>query len=121
MPPTPGPSVVEPLAELLGSLLVGGFAIAAGTHLVADDGDLLRATITAALGALVWAFLDGVPLVGSLVALVAWIAIVKVRHDTGWLGASAAGLVAWIVAAVLVFVLASLGLPVTDALGVPGA
>ncbi|MFB6125217.1 MAG: hypothetical protein ABEJ59_04595 [Halanaeroarchaeum sp.] len=119
-PPTPGPGIVESLARLLGSLLVGGLAIAAGTSLVVGEGDLTKATITAGLGALVWAFLDGVPLLGTLLALVGWIAVVRVRHDTGWLGATATGLVAWLVAAVLVFAMATLGLPVNGAIGVPG-
>ncbi|MFB6081981.1 MAG: hypothetical protein ABEJ67_04085 [Halanaeroarchaeum sp.] len=121
VPPTAGPGIVESLATLVGSLLVGGLAIAAGTALVVGDADLTAATVTAGLGALVWAFLDGVPLLGPVLALVGWVAVVHVRHDTGWLGATAAGLVAWLVAGVLVFALATLGLPVTDALGVPGA
>ncbi|MFB6094273.1 MAG: hypothetical protein ABEJ77_04975 [Halanaeroarchaeum sp.] len=127
-PPLPGPSValagpgtVEALAALLGSLVVGGLAILAGTRLVADEGDLVRATFTAGVGALVWAFLDGIPVIGPLVAAVAWIALVRVRHDTGWLGATVAGFVAWMVAVVLAAALSFVGLPVTEVVGVPGA
>lgn len=122
----PGPIVagsgfIEAVAALSGNLIVGGLAILAGTRLVAGDGDLRRATITAGIGALVWAFLDGVVLLGPFVAALSWIALVRVRHDTGWPGAIAVGVVAWIVAGVLAFVLSSLGLPVSDVIGVPGA
>ncbi|MFW5937920.1 MAG: hypothetical protein ACOCSN_03170 [Halanaeroarchaeum sp.] len=119
-PPTVGPGVFESLAALLGSLLVGGLGILAGVQLVSGDGSLVRTTITAALGALVWAFLDGIPLIGPLVALIAWIGVLHVRHDTGWTGAAAAGFVAWIVAGVLAFVTSAIGLPVTEVVGVPG-
>lgn len=119
-PPVADAHLVDSLATLLASLLVGGVGIAVGTGLVVGDGDLVRGTITAGIGALVWALLDGVILIGPILALLAWIGVVKVRHDTGWLGAGVAGLVAWIVAGVLVFALALVGLPVTHALGIPG-
>ncbi|WP_259517595.1 hypothetical protein [Halanaeroarchaeum sp. HSR-CO] len=119
-PPTVVPGMIDGLAALLGSLLVGGLGIAAGTQLVAGDGDLVRATITAGIGALVWAFLDGIPLLGPVIALLAWIGVLQVRHDTGWGGAAVAGFVAWIVAGVLAIVLSAIGLPVTEVVGVPG-
>lgn len=119
-PPTVGPGLIDSLAALLENLLVGGLGILAGTQLVAGDGNLVRATITAAIGALVWAFLDGIPLIGPLVALLAWIGVLHVRHDTGWTGAAVAGFVAWIVAGTLALLLSAIGLPVTEVVGVPG-
>lgn len=119
-PPTVGPGTIDWLAALLGSLLVGGLGIAAGMQLVASDGDLVSATITAGLGALVWAFFDGIPLVGPVIALLAWIAVLQIRHETGWSGAAVAGFIAWIVAGILAFVLSAIGLPVTEVVGVPG-
>ncbi|MFB6134093.1 MAG: hypothetical protein ABEJ55_03815 [Halanaeroarchaeum sp.] len=51
----------------------------------------------------------------------AWIALVRIRHDTGWAGASVAGVTAWLIARVLAAVLGWIGLPVVEVVGVPGA
>lgn len=103
-----------------GSLLVGGVAIhVAASHLV-DAGDYGDAVLTALLGALAWGLLDGVPLVGGLLALAAWIVVIKWRYPVGWLRAGGVGVAAWAVATVVLAALALVGVGSFEALGVPG-
>jgi len=103
------------------SLLVGGVAIHVAATQVGAAGEYGDAVLTALLGAVVWSLLDGVPLVGGLVALVAWVAVIKWRYPVGWLRASLVGVGAWAVATVVLAALALLGVGSLDALGVPGA
>lgn len=115
------PGVDEPLLGLLLGLLVGGLALFVAGRFVAEGRGYDHAVLTAALGALAWAFLSPIPLVGSAVALVAWVAVLKWRYPVGWPRAAAVGAAAWVVAVVVVAALGLLGVPVTGAVGVPGA
>ncbi|MFC3476862.1 hypothetical protein [Halobacterium litoreum] len=121
----PAQSVTAPFDDSVvvfaASLLVGGVAIhVAASHLV-DAGDYGDAILTALLGALAWGLLDGVPFVGGLLALVAWVGVIKWRYPVGWLRASAVGVAAWAVATVVLAALALVGIGSFEALGVPGA
>jgi len=109
------------LVVFAASLLVGGVAIHAAATQFGAAGEYGDAVLTALLGAIVWSLLDGVPLVGGLLALVAWVAVIKWRYPVGWLRASLVGLGAWAVATVVLAGLAILGVGSLDALGVPGA
>ena len=124
MPPYAQPAPIGLEARLLAfaaSLLVGGAALHAGTRLVADGRDYDHAVLTALLGALVWAILEPVPLLGGLLAAVAWVAVVKRRYRLGWLRAAAVGIAAWTTAVVVLAALELLGIGSVWALGVPGA
>jgi hypothetical protein len=103
------------------SLLVGGVAIHAAATQVGAAGEYGDAVLTALLGAIVWSLVDGVPFVGGLLALVAWVAVLKWRYPVGWLRASLVGVGAWAVATVVIAALALVGVGSLDALGVPGA
>lgn len=103
------------------SLLVGGFAIHVAASHVVGAGDYGDALLTALLGAVAWAILDFVPLVGPLVALVAWIAVIKWRYPVSWICSVLIGVVAWAVATVVMAALALVGIGSFEALGVPGA
>ncbi|QLC34207.1 hypothetical protein EFA46_008310 [Halarchaeum sp. CBA1220] len=102
------------------SLLVGGLGIYAGARVVAGVEDYSHALVTAVIGAVAWAVLSWVPLVGGLLALVAYVWVINWRYKGGWVNAILIALVAWIATAVAVFVLGALGVPVTG-IGVPGA
>lgn len=103
------------------SLLVGGLAIhVAATHFV-GAGDYGDALLTALLGAIAWSVLDVVPLVGPLLALVAWVGVIKWRYPVGWVRATLVGVAAWAVATVVLAALALVGIGSFEALGVPGA
>ncbi|RQG90486.1 hypothetical protein [Natrarchaeobius chitinivorans] len=103
------------------ALLVGGLAIYLGAALITDTEDYTRALVTALFGAIAWALTAWIPLFGPLVALVAWIWVINWRYPGGWTDAALVGVVAWVSALVILFVLnAVLGLGV-GAFGVPGA
>ncbi|MFB6135393.1 MAG: hypothetical protein ABEJ04_01410 [Halobacteriaceae archaeon] len=116
----------EGLVAFAVSLLVGGVAIhAAARHVVYSDavGGLTfeHAVVTALLGAVAWAMLSWVPLVGSLLALGGWLAVVHWRYPGGWIDAATTGAAAWAAAVVVLAALELLGVGHVSALGVPGA
>ena len=111
--------LTETFATFVVSLLVGGLALAVGERLVVGDADLRGATVTAAIGAVAWAIVDGVPLLGPVLALGVWLAILHWRFDAGWFGTAVIGGVAWITAIVAVALGSALGLPLEEAIGIP--
>lgn len=127
------PLAPAPFANPLGgvivfavSLLVGAAAIhVAATYVVYRDepGSLSfeHALLTALLGALVWALLEWVPLVGALLALSGWIAVVKWRYPGGWTKAAVTGAAAWAAAVIVLAALELVGIGGVSAFGVPGA
>ena len=103
------------------ALLVGGLAIYISARLVVDVDDYSHAVITALIGAIAWALTAWIPLVGPLIALVVWIGVINWRYPGGWGKSIVIGLIAWLTALVILFVLnAALGLGI-GAFGVPGA
>ena len=112
--------VLGTVVSFVVALLVGGVGIYVGARVVADVDDYSRAVITALLGAVAWAIGSLIPIVGSLVALVAWVWVINRRYPGGWVKAAVIGLVAWAAALVVIALLngvLDLGI---SALGVPG-
>ncbi len=108
------------------SLLVGAIGIYAGVHLLVDrDVGFGNAAITALIGAIAWAvvsfFVGWLPLVGGLLTLLAWIGVINLRYPGDWGTAIGIGLVAWLVAAAVLYALSTVGIVSPSALGVPGA
>lgn len=83
------------------SALIGGVAIHADALIVSDARGYAHAVLTALVGAVVWTLLAPVPLIGGLLALVAWVAVVRWRYPGGWLRAGATGVAAWAAAVVI--------------------
>jgi hypothetical protein len=107
------------LVAFLVALLVGGLAIYISASIVVGSDDYGHAVITALLGAIGWALTAWIPLVGLLVALVVWIGVINWRYPGGWGNAALIGLVAWLAALVILYVLnVVLGLEIA-AFGVP--
>jgi len=107
------------------SLLIGGLAIYVAARYVVYNGKpgsltFEHAVLTALLGAVAWALLAWVPLVGSLLALVGWIAVIRWRYPGGWVKAGVTGLAAWAAAVVVLAALEVLGIGSVSALGIPG-
>jgi hypothetical protein len=73
------------------SVLLGGVAIHVGALVASDAQGYAHAVLTALVGAVVWALLEPVPLIGGLLALVAWVGVVRWRYPGGWLRAGATG------------------------------
>lgn len=105
------------------SLLVGAFGIYVGGRVLTDTSSYAYAIGTALIGALVWFvvafFLGWIPLLGPLLAFVAYLWIVNWRYPGGWLSAIGITLVAWVtVFVVMVLLSAVVGLS-PEALGIP--
>ena len=118
--------IVSAVFIFLVSLLVGAAAIHLGAQLLVDrDTGFRRATVTALIGAIVYAlvglFLGWIPLLGPILMLIAWIGVINWQYPGGWGTAIGIGLVAWIVAVLIIFALSQFGVVTPDALGVPGS
>lgn len=114
-------AVIGSLVAFIVALLVGGLAIYISASVIVDVSDYGHAVITALVGAIAWALTAWIPLVGPLIALVAWIAVIRWRYPGGWGTAAIIGIVAWLSALAILFVLNSvLGLGI-GAFGIPGA
>lgn len=121
--PLSGP--FEGLVVFAVSLLIGGAAIhIAAKHVLYRDGfgaaTFDHAIVTALLGAVAWALLAWVPLIGSLLGLVGWIGVIRWRYPGGWIKAGVTGAAAWAAAVVVLAALELLGVGAVSALGVPG-
>ncbi|MFB6137689.1 MAG: hypothetical protein ABEJ42_05030 [Halobacteriaceae archaeon] len=103
------------------SLLVGGLAIHLGATIVASASTYPDAVLTALVGAVVWALLDPVPVLGTVLAPVAYVVVLKWRYPVGWLRAVLLGVAAWAAAVLVMAALALVGVGSLEALGVPGA
>lgn len=106
------------------SLLIGALGIYAGARVIVGRGDYDHAIVTALIGAIVWAivgFVVGwIPLVGPLLALIAYIGVINWRYPGDWTAAAMIGLVAWVTVLIALYVLAVLGVTGFEAVGVPG-
>lgn len=117
-------AIIDSLVVFVVSLLIGALGIYVGARVVVDYDDYTYAIITAAIGALVWAvvafFLGWIPLLGPLLALVAYVGVINFRYPGGWVQASVISLIAWVAAVVVLYLLALVGLASFEAVGVPG-
>lgn len=115
---------VDSLVVFLVSLVIGSIGIHLGAGIVVGESDYSSAVVTALIGALVWGvvgFLFGfIPLLGPLITLLAWIAVINARYSGGWGNAAAIGFLAWLTVLVILYVLALLGITAFSAVGIPG-
>ncbi|MEA5389464.1 hypothetical protein VB779_22240 [Haloarculaceae archaeon H-GB11] len=117
-------AVVDTLAVFVVSLLVGALGIYLGARLVTDESDFTDAVVTALIGSVVWAivafFVGWIPLLGPLLALIAYVAVINYRYPGGWRNAIVIALIAWVASVVVLFVLSLVGFTAFEAVGVPG-
>lgn len=119
-------AIISAVFVFLVSLLIGTAAIHLGAQVMIDrDTGFLRAAVTALIGAIVYTligfFLGWIPFLGPLLMLIAWIGIINLQYPGGWGTAIGIGLIAWIVAILILFALNTLGIITPEALGVPAA
>lgn len=116
-------ALIESLIVFAVSLLIGAFGIYVGARLFTMVDSFGRAFTTALVGAIVWAiagFLFGwLPLLGPLLVLVAWLAVVNLQYPGSWGKAAGIALVAWLTAGIVLYVLAALNVVAFEAVGVP--
>lgn len=108
------------LIAFVASLLIGALGLYVAARFVAGSRSYEHAVVTALLGAIVWGlaamFLTGVPVVGAVLPLIAWVWVVKWRYRASWVEAAIIGFLAWVVVVLVLEVLPVSGL---DAVGVP--
>ena len=118
-------ALVDSIIVFVVSLLIGALGIYVGGRIVADRDDYTYAIVTALIGAIIWAvvgFLFGwIPLLGPLLVLVAYVAVINVRYEGGWGDAIVISLIAWVASFVVLYVLALVDIGAFEAVGVPGA
>ncbi|WP_178915320.1 hypothetical protein [Natronomonas gomsonensis] len=113
-------ALVGSVIAFIVALLVGGLAIYISARVIAGVDDYSHAVITALIGAIAWALTSWIPLIGPVIALIVWIAVINWRYPGDWIKAVLIGLVAWLSALAILFVLNTvLGLGI-GAFGVPG-
>ena len=118
-------ALVDSAIVFVVSLLVGALGIYLGARVITDYEDYTYAIVTALLGAIIWAvvgFLFGwIPLLGPLLVLIAYVAVINYRYPGGWGNAILISLIAWIASLVVLYLLALVGIGAFEAVGVPGA
>lgn len=116
-------ALVDFLIVFVIGLLIGAIGIYFAGRLITGEGDYLYAVGTAFIGALVWSvvnfFVGGIPGLGPLLALIAWIWVINSRYSGGWVNASLIGLISWITVILVLALLASFGVGNFAAIGVP--
>ncbi|MFC6837662.1 hypothetical protein [Halomarina ordinaria] len=118
--PIQAAGIVGSLINFVVSLLIGGLGIYVGAKVLTGVEDFSKAVVTALVGAIAWAIFGWIPIVGFLLALVAYLAVVNYQYPGGWVNAVGIALVAWLASLVVLLVLGALGVVAFDALGVPG-
>lgn len=113
-------AVIDTVVVFIVSLLIGALGIYVGARVIADVDDYGHAIVTALVGAIAWAIVSWIPLIGALVALIVYLAVVNWRYPGGWVDAILITLIAWIAAAAVLYVLSALGFVSFGAFGVPG-
>ena len=118
-------ALIDSIIVFIVSLLVGALGIYIGARIITDYEDYTYAIVTALIGAIIWAvfgFLFGwIPLLGPLLVLFAYVAVINYRYPGGWSNAILISLIAWIASVVVLYVLAAVGIASFEAVGVPGA
>ncbi|APW97587.1 hypothetical protein CHINAEXTREME_07275 [Halobiforma lacisalsi AJ5] len=116
--------VVASIIVFVASLLIGALGIYVGARVIVGAGDYDHAIVTALIGAIVWAvvgfFVGWIPLLGPLLALLAYVAVINVRYPGDWTAAAMIGLLAWVTVLVALYALAAVGITGFNAVGVPG-
>lgn len=119
------PMVLASAVVFFVSLLIGALGIYVGARIIVGAGDYDHAIVTALIGAIVWAavgfFVGWIPLLGPLLALLAYIAVINFRYPGDWTAAAMIGLVAWVTVLIVLYALAAVGVTGFEAAGVPGA
>lgn len=118
-------ALLDSIVVFVVSLLIGAFGIYVGARVITDVEDYTYAIVTALIGAVIWVvvafFLGWIPLLGPVLALLAYVGVVNYRYPGGWVNAIAIALIAWIASLVVLYVLGVLGIAAFEAIGVPGA
>lgn len=118
-------ALIDSLIVFVVSLLIGSLGIYLGARIVTGYEDYTYAIVTALIGTVIWVivaiFVGWIPLLGPLLALIAYVAVINYRYPGGWVDAIGISLIAWLASLVVLYVLALFGITTFEAVGVPGA
>ena len=118
-------ALLDSLVVFVVSLLIGALGIYLGASIMADVADYTYAIVTALVASLVGVvvafFVGWIPLLGPLLALIAYVTVINYRYPGGWGNAIGIALIAWLSTLVILYVLALLNIATFEAIGVPGA
>ncbi len=113
----------DPVIVFLGSLIIGAFGVYVGGVVVTGKSDYATALLTALVGAIVWSlasyFLWGVPYIGPLLTLGAYLLVIKWQYGASWLQSGAIAVLAWVVGLGVLSVLSTGGIGSLEAVGIP--
>ncbi|WP_313696188.1 hypothetical protein [Halorarum halobium] len=117
-------ALIDTVIVFLVGLLIGALGIYVGARVLTDADDYTYAIVTALIGSVVWAviafFVGGIPFLGPLLALIAYLGVINWRYPGGWTTSAGIALIAWVSVLVILYVLAFLELATFEAVGVPG-
>ncbi|QZP37304.1 hypothetical protein [Halobaculum magnesiiphilum] len=118
-------AAIDSLVVFVVSALVGGIGIHAGALVLSDARSYEHAVWTALIGALAWvvasALFGWLPLLGTALTYLAYLAVIKWRYRGGWITAAGIALVGWLAASLVLSLLSAVGFGGFSALGIPGA
>ncbi|GAA0191638.1 hypothetical protein [Halobaculum roseum] len=117
-------AVIDSLIVFVVSALVGGIGIYAGATVLSDARSYEHAVWTALIGALAWVIVSTLfgwlPLLGTALTYLAYLAVIKWRYKGGWITAAGIALVGWLAATLVLSLLSAVGFGGFSALGIPG-
>ena len=120
-------ALIDSILVFVVGLAIGGIGIYAAARILTGRKDFGYAVATGIIGAIVWSlmafFVGNLPWLSSfapIVALIAWIAVIKSRYRGGWIAAGFIGFMAWIIVLLVLYLLASIGIIGFSAVGIPG-
>ena len=118
--------VESTLSSIIGfvvALLVGAFGIYVGGRVITDADSYVYAIVTALIGSAIWFvvsfFIGFIPLIGPILALIAYLWVINRRYPGGWISAAGIAIIAWIAVFAVVLLLSVVGLVAPEAVGVP--
>ena len=114
-------AILGAIVAFIIALIIGGLAIYISASLIVGATEYSYAVVTAFIGAIAWALTAWIPIIGPIIALVVWVGVINWRYPGGWMQAAIIGIVAWVSALVILFIVNTIfGLGI-GAFGVPGA
>jgi hypothetical protein len=119
-----GTIVIDGILAVAAELLVGALAIYLATLAVfydekPDPGGFEAAVLTALVAAVTWALLSQIPILGVLLAVVGWVAVIHWRSPGDLVDSLLVAALAVVAALVVLLALDALGMHGLDAAGVP--
>ncbi|MFC7203118.1 hypothetical protein ACFQJC_06305 [Haloferax namakaokahaiae] len=117
-------ALVDSVIVFLVSFLIGALGIYVGGRIVTQTKSFGKAALTALIGALAWSLtgllFGWIPLLGPLLALIVYLAVVNWQYPSGWASAAAIALIAWVTSAIILYLLTLFNILAVNAFGVPG-